>query len=182
MSQETQSEQNQPLTSSDDEELIPVEIETLQKKAEQLGREIGGAIEHIKKEKRNNQRRASYIKIATVVFTASITVLLGLQVAGLENSFKSIALILGAIVTMLNALEPYFNYRTLWIEHEAALANFHGLKREYKFYMEGLPPESLSLSELGKLNDKYQQLWKQLSHSWLEYRRGDDTLQQKISS
>ncbi len=148
-------------------------IYELQEKADWLNEKIDEAILHAKKLKRTNQKRASYVKIISVLFTGLITILLGLQIEGYAESFKAFAFVLGAFVTVINALEPFFNFRALWIEHEAALANFHRLKDSLEFYLIGLEPEKLEKNELEELNEKYQQIWVDLSRTWIEYRRGE---------
>lgn len=150
-------------------------VQELQQKAEWLKDKIGESIEHAQEMKRTNQRRASYIRIAAVLLSGIITVLLGLQIEGFEESFRTSAFVLGAFVTVLNALEPFFNFRALWVEHEAALASFHRLEERLEFYLVGIEPENLNRKELKELNEKYQRIWVDLSRTWVEYRKSESS-------
>jgi hypothetical protein len=85
-------------------------------------------------------------------------------------------IVLGAVLTVLNALEPFFNFRALWVEYETALASFHRLKDELEFYLAGTEPEKLSREKLERLNQEYQQIWANLNRNWIEYRKSEGTL------
>jgi uncharacterized membrane protein len=149
-------------------------VETVaQQKAAWLARKIKESIEDTRRNKKRNQNRASYIKIAIIFLSSAVTVLLGLQILGMEKSFKDIAFTLGAIVTLLNALEPFFNFRNLWIEHEVALASFHRLEDKLEFYMTGNDPSKLSLEEIESFHDEYQAIWRNFGKAWISYRKSD---------
>lgn len=157
-------------------ESVDASTSKLQEKADCLSKQIETAIAHTKENKRKNQRRASYIKIATVLLSGIATVLLGLQIQGYEAAFRSYAFILGALVTVLTALEPFFNFRALWVEHEAALADFHRLKDKFVFYLVGAEPDRLDEKRLEQLHQEYQQIWNRLNRTWIEYRRSEGEL------
>jgi hypothetical protein len=144
-----------------------------QQKAAWLAKKIKESIADTRRNKKRNQNRAAYIKIAIVFLSSAVTVLLGLQVAGMEQSFQKLAFILGAIVTLLNALEPFFNFRNLWIEHEVALAGFHRLEDKLEFYLVGLGPNDLSLDKIEQLHEEYQAIWHNFGKAWISYRRAD---------
>jgi hypothetical protein len=145
----------------------------VQQKADWLAKKIRESIADTRRNKKRNQNRASYIKIAIVFLSSAVTVLLGLQVAGMEQSFQQVAFILGAVVTLLNALEPFFNFRNLWIEHEIALAGFHRLEDKLEFYLVGLGSNALDLDQLEQFHDEYQAIWRNFGKAWISYRRAD---------
>jgi hypothetical protein len=146
----------------------------LQDKATQLQQELEAGIQHARAKKRSSQLRASVIKLAIIFFSGLATVLLGLQIPSVEGTLKQIAFALGAIVTMLNAVEPFFNYRALWVEHESALAGFYRIRRDLVYYLRGLPTDQLDGKVLKKFHDQYQAVWDQLSTAWIGYRRAKD--------
>ncbi|MCP4111148.1 MAG: DUF4231 domain-containing protein [Desulfobacteraceae bacterium] len=146
----------------------------LQQKAEWLRNKIEKSIEKTRKNRSSNKKKASYVKIITIIFSGFITILLGLQIQGFEDLFKGVALILGAFVSMLNAFEPFFNFRALWVESEATLGAFHLLQEEVEFYMTGTDPEEWSEEKINNFNSEYQQIWQKYSHTWIEYRKTDD--------
>src|ERR1035441_6763155 len=120
--------------------------EGLQAKAKYIREEVDRSIKHVQHNRTKNQNRASVIKVAIVSFSMLATILLGLQI-GLRSEayFKQIAFVSGAFVTALTALEPFFNFRALWVEHELALARFYRIKSGLEFYISGTKAEELSL-------------------------------------
>jgi len=148
---------------------------TVQEKADLTKSKIAEAIQHTSANRRDNRRKATTIKVATVILSAAATILLGLQIAGLEKYFKDVAFVFSTLVTLLAALEPYFNYRALWVEHELALSRFHRLRDELDYYVAGLEPGQLSEERLGEFYTKYQDVWSELSSAWIQHRRRDRT-------
>jgi len=143
----------------------------LQAKADFLNGKIDSALKHVRQKRKENQRKASTIRLATLIFSSVTTILLGLQVVGIEPQLKNIAFVFGALVTLMNALEPFFNFRALWVEHEAALWKLHRLKDKTDYYLEGITSEQLDARKLGELQLEYQGIWDELSKSWIDYRK-----------
>lgn len=143
-----------------------------QQKAEWLNQQIQAALEHTERKRRENQRRASYIKVSAILLSGLATLLLGLRIAGIEEHFGNIAFAFVALVTVLNALEPYFNFRALWVEHELAIARFHRLKDELNFYLAGTKPGKVQLERLSEIHKEYQEIWNNLADSWIRHRKG----------
>jgi len=71
----------------------------------------------------------------------------------------------------MNALEPYFNYRALWIEHEEALARLYALQDRLDFYLSGAEPEDLDVQKLTEYHEQYQMIWDELSKKWIQQRK-----------
>jgi len=94
---------------------------------------IEKAINQTGYQKLRNQKKASYIKLAAMLFSSAATVLLGLKGVGSEQVFKNIAFVFSASVTLLTALEPFFNFRSFWVEHEIAQGRFLGLRADLDF-------------------------------------------------
>ena len=143
----------------------------LQQKAEWLNKKIEEAIAHTRRNKSRNRKRATAVRTAQIAFSGIATILLGLQISGYEPVFKEIAFVLGALVTLLNALEPFFNFRSLWVEHEAAQAKFHRLKDQLEFFITGIDIGKANLEMLYHMNDEYGSIWNTLSETWVQYRR-----------
>lgn len=158
-------EPNQPISSAT--------IAELEKKAQWLSASIQEGLDRSRRKRDRFRTRASIIKIGTIVLSGTVTILLGLQIAGVEDRFRMIAFVLGAIVTMLAALEPFFNFRSLWVEHEEAVYHLYRLQDDLNFYLTGKQPAELSLEKLDEFNKRYGQIWDDLSHRWLELRRSD---------
>lgn len=149
----------------------PSPTQTMQEKAEWLKKRIDESIEKVSLRTRENQSRATIIKLVTIVLAVTSTILLGLQVAGWEKIFKDIAFISGAIITLLTAIEPFFNYRALWIEHERAEYKFRLLKDDFEFYLAGTPVNKMSEANLKTFHTRFQLVWSEVSEKWLEQRQ-----------
>ena len=83
---------------------------------------------------------------------------------------KNIAFVFSSLVTVFNALEPFFNYRSLWIEHEKANAAFFQVKDRLEFYITGRTDDELSLKEIDKFYEEYEEVWSSLNQAWSKQR------------
>jgi len=113
--------------------------------------------------------------LGATLFSGAATVLLGLQIEGLEPQFRSAAFVLSALVTLFSALEPFFNFRALWIEHEIALWKFYRLRDRINFYLEGLDASQISSEAVDRFHTEYQAIWNDLSQSWINYRKQENS-------
>ena len=125
--------------------------------------------------RRKNQRRATIIKVTTILLSGLATILLGLQLGErTQTLLKQMAFVCGACVTMLTALEPFFNFRSLWIEHERALATLYRIESDLNFYLSGTTLEYLDISAIEGFHARCQGAWDELSSTWLRVRSGPD--------
>ncbi len=144
----------------------------VRKKTEILLNSINNALSYQSMQKKQNKRRASVIKVSSILLAGSATILLGLQISGYEKYLKEIAFVLGALVTLLNAVEPFFNFRALWIEHEAALAKFYRLKSKIEFYLAGKETDKVNPEVIKQYYTEYDEIWSNSSRAWISHRRG----------
>ncbi len=147
---------------------------TLREKSDWLSKRIEDSIKRVESKSNKFKKTSSLIKIATIIFAGLITIFLGFKNQCYEETFKMIAFILGAVITVLNGLEPFFNFRLFWIEHEEAEYKFRRLRDEYGFYLSGLNDNDLKHEELSKYEKKFQEIWDNLSMKWLSYRRSNN--------
>ena len=75
---------------------------------------------------------------------------------------------------MLSALEPFFNYRALWVEHERANGSFFHVKDRLGFYVTGRKDDELDLDKLARFYDEYEQVWSTLNAAWSRQRLLND--------
>jgi hypothetical protein len=136
---------------------------------------VDQALEYVYRRMEVNKKRASSLKLLIVILTGISTMLLGLQIQGAAEPLKQTAFVLVSLATVLSALEPFFNFRAQWVEHEIAAANFHMLKDELQYRLRGGSLQ-LKADELGRLFERYQMYWNQLNRSLLLHRGGDNTL------
>ncbi|MGE3388094.1 MAG: SLATT domain-containing protein [Bdellovibrionales bacterium] len=146
-------------------------VDELKGKAEFLKNKTRSSIDGVKKMLNKHKRKAAVIKIASILLSGTATILLGLQIAGLVSVFKDIAFVLGAFVTLLNALEPFFNYRALWLESEIGKANLYRLADDLEYYLAGANPEKLDIGVLNNFQQRHDEIWNMLSGAWQGHRR-----------
>ncbi len=143
------------------------------KKIDRLREHIQYSIENTQGKARSNKRRASFIKLASLVTSALVTVLIGWNSAGLEIWLNNIALAGAATVTLLSALEPFFNYRALWVEHEEAAWRFYAVQDDIEFYLAGKEIADVDDAQLDEYHARIRRIWDELSQRWLSFRRGE---------
>lgn len=136
---------------------------------------VDKALEYVYRQIEVNKKRASSLKLLIVILTGLSTVLLGLQIQGAAEPLKQTAFVLVSLATVLSALEPFFNFRAQWVEHEIAAANFHMLRDELQYRLRGGRGQ-LKPDELDRLFERYQANWNHLNRSLLLHRGGDNTL------
>jgi hypothetical protein len=147
----------------------------LQSKVALLQEKIDAALKKTRINMRENRKRASLIKLTVTACSAFATIFLGLKLPNLESQFKDAAFVLTALVTLLNALEPFFNYRALWVEHETALWKFHRLRDKIEYHIAGRSPELVEAEDLNNFHAEYQAIWDDLSQSWINYRKQENS-------
>lgn len=153
-----------PKTSSQDSSSTKEKIDFLRSR-------INESLANARSNRRINRRNASIVKIVTIMLSAIATVLLGFDIPSLNPLFKNIAFVFSALVTTFSALEPFFNYRALWVEHELALWKFYRLRDKIDYYLAGIKPEEANMDKLNSFYNEFQSIWNDLSTSWLSYRK-----------
>jgi hypothetical protein len=81
------------------------------------------------------------------------------------------ALACTATLTVLNAVDPYFNFRALWIEHEHAKSQFFSLYDRVRFYAEGRRNSDIDLRAVEDFYAEYEDIWENLGEAWDRARR-----------
>lgn len=121
---------------------------------------------------RNRKNRfrlfSSATKILSLVLSGAATIILGLQNltfwAGLGFSFV-------ALTTVVNAVEPFFNWRSRWVLAEEAQHGFYRLQEDLEYLVATRRPEELSVDDLEEFYNRYKKTWNEFSEKWLENRR-----------
>ncbi|MFD8866221.1 SLATT domain-containing protein [Streptomyces sp. NPDC059590] len=113
-------------------------------------------------------RSASITKVTTLALSAASTVILGLQNL---NAWAGLALACVALVTLLGAVEPFFDWRSRWILMEEAQYRFQRLADDLEYLMASTAADELTFDQLNEIFGRYQTIWDDLSRTWLEHRR-----------
>src|SRR5206468_11572693 len=81
-----------------------------------LQHELNRQLTAYRRRRKRDKRKAFVLQMATVILSATITVLLGIRATGFVQQYLTdIAIALGAIITVLAAAEAFFGHRGLWI-------------------------------------------------------------------
>lgn len=142
-------------------------------KIDWLQRKILWSIEYMREIKSINRKKASSLKIATITMSGLGSILLGLQISGFDSIFRNLAFVLVTVVTLVNALEPFFNYRSLWIEQEKALAGFYKVKDDFEFYLAGTDLNNVDNGKLNQIYGELSEVWDKHNNAWLTHRKAD---------
>jgi hypothetical protein len=158
---------------------IPINDETisLQEKVSWLTNKTSDSIAYMRRERGRNRGKASAFKLLTIFLSGAGAILLGVQIMGFDAIFRNIAFVLVTVVTLITALEPFYNYRSLWIEQERALAGLYKVRDNLNFYLAGTQTEDVSIDELNQIYKDIRSIWDQHSNAWLAYRKSESPTQ-----
>lgn len=81
-----------------------------------------------------------------------------------------VALPLVAAVTVLGALEAFFNWRSRWVLMEETQYRLNRLRDEIDYYLTVTPPEAVEQATLDRFFADQQQIWSDVSRRWIEFR------------
>jgi hypothetical protein len=118
------------------------------------------------------RRRASRAKLAALALTAASTVVLGIPAI---PDRAAIALPMVAIVTLISALEPFFNWRSPWVLMEETQYRLNRIRDEMDYYLVMTPEADLSSDRLRRFFTDQQDIWEDVSRQWIEFRKHDQS-------
>jgi len=142
--------------------LAPVET------AGQLLEKIRQGNLYARRRKKRFRLASSALKVLTLLLSAASTIILGLQNL---NFWAGLAFALVALVTLLGAVESFFNWRSRWVLMEETQYRFQRLADDLEYLIASTPADGLTYDRLQPLFDEYQGVWAHLSERWLQERR-----------
>lgn len=116
------------------------------------------------------RRRAGRVKLAALTLTALSTIVLGIPAIPAR---ASIALPMVALVTLLGALEAFFNWRSRWVLMEEAQYRLNRLRDEMDYYLVVTPSAEITKDKLDEFFEEQQAIWSDVSRRWIEFRKLD---------
>ena len=131
-------------------------------------RTVSGDMEWADSRKHTFRRRASYVKVATLLLTAAATVVLGIEAI---PSRAAIALPMVALVTVFSALDSFYNWRSRWVLMEEAQYRMNRLRDEIDYYIITTPAAELQEERLKEFFLDQQATWNDVSRRWVEFRK-----------
>ena len=120
------------------------------------------------------RRRASYVRVATLLLTAAATVVLGIEAI---PSRAAIALPMVALVTVFSGLDSFYNWRSRWVLMEEAQYRLNRLRDEIDYYIVTTLPDDLKTERLKEFFLDQQATWNDVSRRWIEFRKLDHSPQ-----
>lgn len=136
--------------------------------------ELNGIIEIFSKKRLRDKKKAFTLKILSVVFAASITILLGIRIDERMNAFlQNVALTLGAVISVLNAVEAFYDHRSLWVNSTVTYSRLLELKRDLKLFSTGSEPADLDIKTFNRLTNRLDEILGDDLNSWLKLRAVD---------
>lgn len=111
---------------------------------------------------------SSGIKVLSLVVSGSATIILGLQHL---TFWAGLGFSLVALITVINAAEPFFNWRSRWVLAEEAQHRFYQLQADLEYLVATRPKEKLQMEDLADFYKRYQDIWNTFAEKWLEERR-----------
>jgi hypothetical protein len=111
--------------------------------------------------------RAATVKVAALVLAALSTVILGIEAIPGRNQ---IALPMVAAVTVLGALETFFNWRSRWVVMEETRYRLNHLRDKIDYYLAVTPPDGVEREDLDKFFAEKQLIWSEVNRRWIEFR------------
>lgn len=141
-------------------------------KLKTLQNELNDRIKDTARKRVWDKNKAFGLKILAVSFAATVTVLLGLKVAeDLARIFQGIALVLSALITVLNAVEAFYDHRSLWIRRTVTLARLYTLRSDLNFVTAGADESELDIKTLERFRNRYDHILQDDLKSWLKTRQ-----------
>jgi len=134
------------------------------------------------KRRNRDKRKALGLQTSTVVLSATISVLLGLKVsAPIESILANVALGLGALVTVLAAVDAFFDHRALWVGRTITMAHLEALRRQLE-YEKASTAGPLSSERLSFFFTALETVVKDDRAAWLELRISGPDLGRRSSN
>jgi hypothetical protein len=144
-----------------------------------LSEQLAYNIEAFTKKRNRNKTKAFLIKFAITGLGGTTTVLLGLQGVGLEHTIRNITLVTSALVTLLSALDTFFNHRGLWIRYTKTMTDLRTIESDLKYAL-ATGIDSISEDIVDELYHRYQQTLSETNKWWLQIREDDGTQSDRV--
>lgn len=127
-----------------------------------LSAEIDKSINIIKKKSKKNKTKTALINGLTIFLGALITLILGFDISEeTVQTQKNLALIAGALLTIVNGWGALFDYKKLWIRQKTTLLSLYQLKNELNFRK-----SENNEANVDDLFNEYQKIWEVDQKTW----------------
>ncbi|UZR93882.1 SLATT domain-containing protein [Chondrinema litorale] len=132
------------------------EISEAQNKLNKIKAKVGKDVSFYKNERRKNKVRAFVIRVMSTLMAAVITILLGLNIEGLEKTFNTMALVISGFLTVIGILQKLLDSKDLWVQYTSTVAKLEGLLFSIEYLEEG--KNALRLKDVEFIKLKYDRI------------------------
>ena len=87
---------------------------------------------------------------------AVVTILLGLNIEGLEKTFNTMALIISGFLTVIGILQKLLDSKDLWVQYTSTVAKLEGLLFSIEYLEEG--KNAIRLKDVEFIKLKYDKI------------------------
>jgi hypothetical protein len=116
------------------------------------------------------------IKLSAALMAALITIILGVTFKDKpENAYKNAALILGALITVFNTWDAFFNHKALWVRFTIAMSRLYSLKNTIS-YLKTKPVGQITEVKLDSLYEELQKIISETNSNWEELRKEESNV------
>ena len=136
-----------------------------------LEKELDARLAEFTRKRGRDKLKAFLLRIASVVFGALITVLVGLRAEPtLDGSLKNIVLVLGALTVIANAWDSFYDHRGLWVKRTITVAHLKRVKRDLDFEVALKGSSDLAPDQLRALKARLDQILEDDLNNWTQLR------------
>jgi len=148
----------------------------LKERLDCLQADVDKLVQRYGAEATRHKKSAVLLKLVSVFIAATITILLGLKLQSVElkDTFANIALVLGAIITVLSAYEAFFDPRALWIRETVTFARMKDVQRDLRYWAAGVDPARIDDVMLSLFKQRVDRVLEDSLKYWMKVRGATD--------
>lgn len=135
---------------------------------------------NVSKKRSGDKTWATLLKLGSVSLAGIVTILVGLQGKGFDQYLlRNLALVFGALITVVNAFDAFLDFKGLWINRTITLGRLYALQMDVKFEAAKADPEQLSEEILTSFHKRLGNIMRDDLQRWMKLRTqpGDEELQ-----
>lgn len=110
----------------------------------------------------NNKRLFQWLTAGSIVFSAAITLTVGIDWPDHAATQKNIALLLGLLLTLINGWMAVFDFKKLWMRQKSTLFGLYLIENELKI----LNDSDEHKPRVRELFKAYQSVWERDGSEW----------------
>jgi len=143
-----------------------------------LEQELDRLIGTFRRDRQRHKRLAVVLKSMTVSMAGLVTILLGWKITSPAPPplLANLALVLGALITVISAYEAFFDPRALWIRETLAFARLKDLQRAFAYSLAGAGDGGVDVATLAEHKDRLDAILHDSLKGWLRLRGLDESV------